>query len=65
MIIPIRCFSCGYPVSAHYEEFRSRTAKGEDAGKVMDSLGVARYCCRRMLMGQVDLIEHVAKFKKG
>jgi DNA-directed RNA polymerase subunit N len=65
MIIPIRCFSCGFPVSAYYDEFRKRTAKGEDAGEVMNSLGVTRYCCRRMLMGQVDLIEHVSKFKKA
>ncbi len=65
MIIPVRCFSCGAPVSALYEKYSERVRKGEDAGKVLDSLGVKRYCCRRMLISQVDLIKHVAKFKRG
>ena len=65
MIIPVRCFSCGAPVSAFYEEYRKRVDKGEEPGKVMDSFGVKRYCCRRMLLGQVDLIKHVSEFKKG
>ncbi len=65
MIIPVRCFSCGFPVAAFYEDFKKRVSKGEDAGAVMDSLGVKRYCCRRMMMGQVDLLEGIAKFKKG
>ncbi len=65
MIIPVRCFSCGFPVSGFYEDFKKRVGKGEDAGAVIDSFGVKRYCCRRMLLGQVDLIEQIAKFRKG
>ncbi|MFH0962059.1 MAG: DNA-directed RNA polymerase subunit N [archaeon] len=65
MIIPVRCFSCGFPVSGFYDEFKKRAAKGEDASKVMDSLGISRYCCRRMLLGQVDLLEQISKFKKS
>lgn len=64
MIIPVRCWSCGFPVAAFYEDYKKRVAKGEDGGKVMDSLGVKRYCCRRMILGQVDLLEHIAKFKR-
>jgi DNA-directed RNA polymerase subunit N len=40
-------------------------AKGEDAKKVMDDLGVERYCCRAVLLGHVDLIDIVSKFKKS
>lgn len=64
MIIPVRCWSCGFPVGAFYEDYKKRVEKGEEAGKVMDSLGVKRYCCRRMLLGQVDMLEHIAKFKR-
>lgn len=64
MIIPIRCFSCGKPIAHLFEEFKERTAKGEDAGKVLDELGLERYCCRAMFLGQVDLLEEVSKFKK-
>ncbi len=64
MIIPIRCWSCGKPIAHVWEEFKERTEKGEDAKKVMDELGLERYCCRGMFLGQVDLIETIAQFKK-
>ena len=65
MIIPIRCFSCGKPVAHLWEEFKKRTAAGENAGKVLDELGLERYCCRAVFLGQVDLIEEISKFKKA
>ena len=64
MIIPIRCLSCGKPVSQLWESFRERVSKGEDPGKVMTDLGLSRYCCRSLFMGHVDLIDLVAEFKK-
>lgn len=65
MQIPIRCFSCGKPVAHLYEEFLERTSKGESAKKVLDDLGLKRYCCRALLLGHVDLIDMVAQFKKS
>ena len=65
MIIPIRCFSCGKPIAHLWEEFKERTSKGEEAGKVLDELRLERYCCRAMFLGQVDLIDEISKFKKS
>jgi len=65
MIIPIRCFSCGKPIAHLYEEYKERVEKGEDAKKVMDTLGLERYCCRGVFLGQVDLIDIAGAFKKG
>ena len=62
MIIPVRCFSCGGLVGDKWEEFAKRVKEGEDAGKVLDSLGVKRYCCRRMLLSHVDIIDEILKF---
>ena len=64
MIMPIRCFSCGSPVSAFYEDYKKRTLKGESAKKVMDEMGIKRYCCRRMLLSQVDVVDEVAPYRK-
>ncbi|MFA5797741.1 MAG: DNA-directed RNA polymerase subunit N [Candidatus Woesearchaeota archaeon] len=64
MIIPIRCFSCGKPVAQYWAEYSERIAKGEDGKKVMDDLGLERYCCRALFLGHVDLIDDAAKFKK-
>lgn len=65
MIIPIRCFSCGRPVGHLYESYKERVSKGEKIKKVLDDLGLERYCCRALFMGHVDLIDTVAKFKKA
>lgn len=65
MLCPIRCFSCGKPISRFWEEFKDRVEnKGEDSKKVLDELGLKRYCCRAMFLGQVDTLELVNKFKK-
>lgn len=64
MIIPIRCFSCGKPVAQDWDEYASRTGKGEDAGKVLDSLKHTRYCCRRMFITHSDIIDEVMQHKR-
>ena len=64
MIIPIRCMSCGKPVAQLYEEYKERTEAGEDTKKVLDSLGLKRFCCRALFMGHVDLMDTIGKFKK-
>lgn len=62
MIIPIRCFSCGKLIGDKWEEYAKRVKAGEDAGVVLDSLGVTRYCCRRMLLSHVEIIDEILKF---
>lgn len=63
MIIPIRCFSCGKPVAHLWEKYQEMVANGKDAGKVMDKLGLDRYCCRGLFLGHVDLLDMPAQFK--
>ena len=62
MMIPVRCFTCGRVVGSDWEPFLERTRRGENPQAVLDSLGVERYCCRRMLVAHVDLIDEVAPF---
>lgn len=64
MIIPVRCFSCGKPIGHLWEEYNEKVKKDEDRKKVMDSLGLERYCCRSVFLGHVDLVDISAKFKK-
>jgi len=65
MIIPVRCFSCGKPIGHLWEIFRERVKNGEDPKEVLDELGLERYCCRSMFLGQTDLIELISQFKKS
>ena len=64
MMVPIRCFSCGKPVAHLWEQFNKRVEAGEDRKKVMDELGLERYCCRALFLGHVDIIDTVGQFKK-
>ncbi len=65
MIIPVRCFSCGKPIGHLWEEYKRRVAEGEKSSKVLEDLGIERFCCRSVFLGQTDLIELVGKFKKA
>lgn len=56
--------SCGKPVAHLWEQYQERIKKGEDAKKVMDELGLKRYCCRALFLGHVDLSKQVGKFKR-
>ncbi|MCK4635190.1 MAG: DNA-directed RNA polymerase subunit N [Candidatus Aenigmarchaeota archaeon] len=64
MIIPIRCISCGKPVAQLWEEFNKEVEKGNDPKKVLDKLGLKRYCCRSLFLTHVDLIDYMAEIKK-
>jgi len=64
MIIPIRCLSCGKPIAHLWKKYKDRVAKGENPDKVLDDLGVERYCCRAVFLGHIDLLELTSKFKK-
>jgi len=65
MIIPVRCWSCGKPIAHLWDEFKERVEAGEDKKKVLDDVGLERYCCRTMFLGHVDLIDVTAQFKKN
>jgi len=62
MIIPVRCFSCGKVIGSVYEEFKRRVEGGEKPNEVLDALHVDRYCCRRMVLSHIDLIDEVIPF---
>jgi DNA-directed RNA polymerase subunit N len=58
MMMPVRCFTCGAVVADKWEEYDKRVNKDkEDPAKVLDDMGVKRYCCRRMFVSNVELID--------
>ena len=65
MMIPIRCFSCGKPVGHLWEEYQQKVEKGEQPKKIMDALGLERYCCRAVFLGNIELIDQAGEFKKN
>jgi len=64
MLFPVRCFTCGKPIGHLWDEYINRVEKGEDPNKVLDDLGVKRYCCRRMFLSYVDISREILYFPK-
>ena len=62
MLVPVRCFSCGKVIGDKWEDFAKRVKAGEDSKEVLDDIEVTRYCCRRMLLSHVEIIDEVLKF---
>ena len=62
MIIPVRCFTCGTLIADKWDEYKKRVDEGDDSDKVLDELNVKRWCCRRMLISHIDLIEEFLPF---
>ncbi|MGQ9759127.1 MAG: DNA-directed RNA polymerase subunit N [Candidatus Methanomethylicaceae archaeon] len=62
MIIPIRCFTCGKVIGDKWEEFKKATLEGKNPAEVLDSMGIKRYCCRRMFLSHIDLIDEALQF---
>lgn len=57
MIIPVRCFTCGKVIGNKWERYINLLQADYGEGDALDALGLKRYCCRRMLLTHVNLIE--------
>ena len=62
MLVPVRCFTCGNLVSDKFEEYQNKVKSGEEPAKILESLGIKRYCCRRMLLTTEETIPQVLPF---
>ena len=62
MLVPIRCFTCGGLIADKFEDFQNRAKSGETPAEILDSLGVKRYCCRRMFLTTLETIQQIVPF---
>ena len=62
MLVPVRCFTCGNLVADKFDEYQNRVKSGEEPAKILDSLGIERYCCRRMMLTTLETIHQVIPF---
>jgi len=64
MEFPIRCFTCGGVVGHAYDEYKE-LIKEKSPQEALDILGFDRFCCRRMFLSHVELIESVMKYPRA
>lgn len=64
MLIPIRCFTCGTLVADKWEEYQQLKEQDVAPDEIFKRLDLERFCCRRMLVAHVDLVDDVLKFSR-
>ena len=62
MMIPIRCYTCGKVIAQLYDDYIEGLKEGKESNELLDSFGLTRYCCRRMLITHVELIDNILTF---
>jgi DNA-directed RNA polymerase subunit N len=64
MEFPVRCFSCGKVIGHLWEKYKKKVNEKESPEKVLNELGLERYCCRRMFISHVELIEDIIPYQR-
>ncbi|KNC54610.1 DNA-directed RNA polymerase I, II, and III subunit RPABC5 [Thecamonas trahens ATCC 50062] len=52
----------GQVIGNKWDSYLTFLNAGYDERSALDSLGLKRYCCRRMLLSHVDLIEKLLNY---
>lgn len=63
MLIPVRCF-CNKPIGHLWNTYKEKV-KTEKPGTVLDELNIKRYCCRRMFLGHIDIIDNLLNYSNN
>jgi DNA-directed RNA polymerase subunit N len=64
MYFPIRCFTCGAPIAHKWEDYEAKIKAGVKAADALNELGVERYCCRRMFLSHVNVMDKIVKYPR-
>ena len=64
MIIPIRCFTCGKLIADKWDDYIRLKAENKPADEVFKELGITRFCCKRMFVSHVNLIDDLLSFSR-
>ena len=58
----MRCFSCGKVIGDKWDAYLALLIEGRTEGEALTELQLHRYCCRRMVLTHVDLIERLLHY---
>jgi len=64
MFFPVRCFTCGGVIGHLTEEYEQKVKAGKNPAEVLEALGIERYCCRRMFLGHVEVMDKVIRYER-
>lgn len=64
MIIPVRCFTCGAMIANKWKLYQELLEQGKTPQEAFEELDIRRYCCRRMLLTHVNLIDKMLPYSR-
>ena len=64
MSFPIRCFTCNKVIAQYEETYNKLIDSGSSTKEALDTIGMTRYCCRRMFLGYVNIIDKLLLLPK-
>ena len=65
MLIPVRCFTCGSVIANKWEIYKRKTLEGVPESEIFRDLNIKKYCCKRMFLGHVDLIDKMLEYEEA
>jgi DNA-directed RNA polymerase subunit N (RpoN/RPB10) len=64
MSFPVRCFTCSKVVGRYEEKYNQLLESGLEPKLALNAIGMTRYCCRRMFLGYVNIVDKLLLFPK-
>ena len=61
MLIPVRCFTCNKVIGNKWDTY-CKLIENMSESDALDNLGLKRYCCRRMLLSHVNIIDQLLEY---
>lgn len=73
MLIPVRCFTCNKVIGHKWNTYQSKVEEYLQNGdtvmdaqsKALDDVHLEQYCCRRMLLSHVNIIDEILKYSNN
>lgn len=65
MSLPVRCFTCGYPIGQYEQKFINLLESKGDQEKAVKAMNMKQYCCQRMFLGYVNIAEQLLLFPES
>jgi len=63
MIIPVRCFTCGAITGNKWERYEELLKQGIEPKDIYVILNLKRYCCKRIFLTHVNMIDQLILYK--
>lgn len=63
-MFPVRCFTCNKVIGKYETAYHNQLALGLKKNEALNTIGISKYCCRRMFLCHVNIIDKLLQFSQ-